>query len=115
VDGSLSSHVRPVDVTTANRHKPKRPVQMALLLVSLGAGTRLIWLVNRAPWYIIMRQVRPNSPFLFTTAHQLRHPQGPPLATTWIYTIAILDLLPAVVGLCVVVAWVWWTGMKLVF
>ena len=87
---------------------------MALLLVSLAAGTRLIWLVNRAPWYVIMRQVRPNVLFVRNPL-PTRRAQGPPLATIWIYAITILDLLPAVVGLCIVAAWVWWSGLNVFF
>jgi hypothetical protein len=38
--------------------------------------------------------------------------QCPPLATIWVYIIVQLDLLPAVVGLAIVVGWVKWQGLK---
>ncbi|KAF8591449.1 hypothetical protein K439DRAFT_1402075 [Ramaria rubella] len=80
----------------SNRHKPKLFTQIGLFLASVAAGTRLIWLVNRAPWHVTIRQ-------------------GPPLATIWICTVVLLDLLPAVFGLALVAAWFQSTGMKIIF
>ncbi|KAF8517843.1 hypothetical protein JB92DRAFT_2809684 [Gautieria morchelliformis] len=79
-----------------SHHKHKRLTQVGLFLASIAAGTRLIWLVNRAPWLVVIRQC-------------------PPLATVWIYAIAVLNLLPAVIGLALVGVWFWFSDMKLFF
>ncbi|KZT24460.1 hypothetical protein NEOLEDRAFT_1116030 [Neolentinus lepideus HHB14362 ss-1] len=76
------------------RYKHDRRMQFALFLMSLAAGMRLIWLVNRGSWIVNMRQC-------------------PPLATAWIYTIVQLELGPAALSLAIVFSWVWWAGMKL--
>lgn len=46
------------NIYVANTHKQRRLTQVALFLASIAAGTRLIWLVNRAPWYVTIRQVK---------------------------------------------------------
>lgn len=40
-----------------NRYKQDRRVQSALFCLSLGAGARLAWLMNRGNWLVVMRQV----------------------------------------------------------
>ncbi|KDQ07475.1 hypothetical protein BOTBODRAFT_59970 [Botryobasidium botryosum FD-172 SS1] len=71
------------------RHKPHRIAQTLLFFVSTGCGIRLIWVVNREPWTIVMQQC-------------------PPLGTLWIYSVVQLNLLPTVISLGLV-AW----GVKL--
>ncbi|KAF8517183.1 hypothetical protein BU17DRAFT_50124 [Hysterangium stoloniferum] len=78
------------------RYRSKRRTQFGLFVASAVIGMRLIWVVNRSSWLLIMKQ-------------------GPPLATLWIYGIVVLDLLPAVSSLAVVATWFWWYDMKLIF
>ncbi|KIJ56732.1 hypothetical protein M422DRAFT_22889 [Sphaerobolus stellatus SS14] len=79
-----------------NIRKSQRLVQVGAFVASIALGMRLIWIVNRSSWLIITRQ-------------------GPPVATLWIYSIVILDLLPAVLSLVIICGWLWWAGMQLIF
>ncbi|KAI0773844.1 hypothetical protein C8Q74DRAFT_1368392 [Fomes fomentarius] len=79
----------------SNRYKQDRRVQSALFCLSLGAGARLAWLMNRGNWLVVMRQ-------------------SPPLATAWIYAVVQLNLLPAIVSLAIVAAYSWHKGLKLI-
>jgi len=81
-------------VYNINHRKSWRRVQLGLFVASLLLGMRLVWIVNHAPWYVIIKQ-------------------GPPLATLWVYAIAVLDLTGAVTSLALVGVWLWWFGMKL--
>lgn len=58
----FNSQVLGVDVANSRKQKPL--TQVGLFLVSIAAGTRLIWLVNRAPWLVIIRQVKKASHLL---------------------------------------------------
>lgn len=51
----------------ANRYKTDKRMQAAFFWLSCIAGTRLIWLMNRGNWLVVMRQV--SSP---ATASQLQ-------------------------------------------
>ncbi|GBE79138.1 hypothetical protein BKA93DRAFT_138881 [Sparassis latifolia] len=77
-----------------NRYKQHRRLQLLLFILSMVVGTRLIWLINRASWRVVMRQC-------------------PPLATLWVYCVLQLELAPATLGLIVVGAWVWAKDMKI--
>ncbi|KAI0069089.1 hypothetical protein BV25DRAFT_1986615 [Artomyces pyxidatus] len=79
-----------------NRYKRERWDQLFLFLLSITAGSRMIYQVNHANWLVNMTQC-------------------PPLGTLWVYTIVQLDLGPAVAALVVVGVWVWVTGQRLVF
>ncbi|KAI0269163.1 hypothetical protein BC834DRAFT_820423 [Gloeopeniophorella convolvens] len=79
-----------------NRYKHTRWLQASLFVLSVAAGTRMIYQVNYANWLVNMQQC-------------------PPLATIWVYTILQLDLGPSVLALASVGLWVWWTGARLVF
>jgi len=79
-----------------NKHKTSRLCQLALLVLSILSGTKMIELINRGSFLKVMRQT-------------------PPLGTLWVYAIWQLDLLPAVLGLGIVFGWVKWTGMKIIF
>ncbi|KAH8118438.1 hypothetical protein DFH11DRAFT_672326 [Phellopilus nigrolimitatus] len=78
------------------RHKAERRMQALLFLLSVGCGSRLIYVVNWANWQIVMRQC-------------------PPLGTIWIYTVAQLDLAPAVAALGTVAAFVKWKDLNIIF
>lgn len=88
-------------------------MQLMMFLLSLAVGPRLIWLVNMAPWRVVMQQVRlhPSSP-----GRRVSHDavQCPPLSTLWVYMVLQLDLGPAFFSLVLVGSWLWWSGMKLV-
>jgi len=68
-------------------------MQAFFFCLSLIVGPRMLWLISRGSWLVNMQQC-------------------PPLATIWVYIIVQLDLLPAVVGLAIVVGWVKWQGLK---
>ncbi|KAF9247218.1 hypothetical protein BU15DRAFT_70052 [Melanogaster broomeanus] len=76
------------------RHKNKTFVQLALFLLSLGVGPRMIWLVNRGSWLTNIAQC-------------------PQFATIWLYTVVQLRLSLAVLSLALIGGWTWWSGMKL--
>jgi len=78
-----------------NRYKQWRSMQFIFFLMSSVIGPRLIWLINRASWRVVMKQC-------------------PPLAVLWIYSVLQLDLAPSVLSLAIVAGWVWYTGMKIV-
>ena len=90
-------------------------MQAAFFLIACGAGGRLVWLINRGNWRVVMRQVRRHvfqaGGCNFTTHDSF---QSPPLATAWIYSIVQLNLVPSVVSLAGVTAYSWWKGLKLV-
>jgi len=77
------------------RHKADRRMQLGLAILSVVSGCRLIYVVNRTNWTIIMRQC-------------------PPLGTMWVYTIIQLDLVKAVAALVAVAAYVQWAGLKII-
>ncbi|KAH7922457.1 hypothetical protein BV22DRAFT_1017229 [Leucogyrophana mollusca] len=77
------------------RYKANTRMQIALFLLSLGVGPRMIWLINRGSWLVNMRQC-------------------PRFATIWLYTVVQLDLAPAVLSLAMIGGWSWWAGMKLI-
>lgn len=89
-------------------------MQLALFLLSLAVGARLIYTVNRLSWLVVIRQVRVLVLHLFNEPISLMMVQCPPLATIWVYTIVQLELLPAVMALISVGVWVWWKGYKLI-
>ncbi|KIM68614.1 hypothetical protein SCLCIDRAFT_105377 [Scleroderma citrinum Foug A] len=76
------------------RHKHNTHVQVALFLLSLGVAPRMIWLVNRGNWLTNIAQC-------------------PQFATIWLYTILQLNLPFAVLSLCLVGTWTWWSGLRL--
>ncbi|KAG2369891.1 hypothetical protein BDR07DRAFT_1387308 [Suillus spraguei] len=77
------------------RHKANPRTQLALFVLSLGVGPRMIWLINRGSWLVNMRQC-------------------PQFATIWLYTVVQLNLSWALLTLVIIGAWAWYTGMKLV-
>lgn len=79
-----------------NRHKKQRWMQFILFVTAITAGTRIIWIVNRANWRVNKKQC-------------------PPLATTWIYTVVQLDLPQAVFSLVIVGVWAWLAEMKILY
>ncbi|KAG1779809.1 hypothetical protein EV702DRAFT_965634 [Suillus placidus] len=89
-----SEYNGPVLVWTT-RHKANPRTQLALFILSLGVGPRMIWLINRGSWLVNMRQC-------------------PQFATIWLYTVVQLNLNWAVLALVMIGAWAWFTGMKLV-
>ncbi|KAG2348804.1 hypothetical protein BDR05DRAFT_1055754 [Suillus weaverae] len=76
------------------RHKANPRTQLALFILSLGVGPRMIWLINHGSWLVNMRQC-------------------PQFATIWLYAVVQLDLNWAVLALVMTGAWAWFTGMKL--
>ncbi|KAF9226469.1 hypothetical protein BS17DRAFT_697565 [Gyrodon lividus] len=76
------------------RHKDNTILQLALFLLSLGVGPRMIWLVNRGSWLTNLAQC-------------------PQVATIWLYTVVQLKLSLALLSLTLIGGWTWWTGMKL--
>lgn len=78
----------------SERHKAHGKLQFLLFVLSVLAGSRLIYLINLGPWLLNMEQC-------------------PPLATLWVYTIIQLDLIPAVSSLCAVAAYVWWFELRI--
>ncbi|OJT13339.1 hypothetical protein TRAPUB_10105 [Trametes pubescens] len=83
-----------VFVFYTNRYKADKRMQAALFWLSCIAGTRLIWLMNRGNWLVVMRQC-------------------PPIATAWIYAVIQLNLAPAVLSLVVAATFTWYKGYKL--
>ncbi|KAF9820980.1 hypothetical protein IEO21_00957 [Rhodonia placenta] len=77
------------------RYKRHRTLQFIFFLISLAVGPRLVWLINRASWRVVMKQC-------------------PPLATLWVYTILQLDLGPASLSLVIVAIWGKFAGMKII-
>ncbi|KAG1820275.1 uncharacterized protein BJ212DRAFT_1014169 [Suillus subaureus] len=77
------------------RHKANPRMQLALFILSLGVGPRMIWLINHGSWLVNIRQC-------------------PQFATIWLYTVIQLNLNWAVLTLVMIGAWAWFTGMKLV-
>ncbi|KAG2152148.1 hypothetical protein BD769DRAFT_1342820 [Suillus cothurnatus] len=77
------------------RHKANPRMQLALFILSLGVGPRMIWLINRGSWLVNMRQC-------------------PQFATIWLYTVVQLKLNWAVLALVMIGTWAWFTEMKLV-
>ncbi|KIY46659.1 hypothetical protein FISHEDRAFT_46990 [Fistulina hepatica ATCC 64428] len=76
------------------RYKHIRRAQFLMFLLSVFVGSRLLWLLARGRWLVVIRQC-------------------PPLATVWIYTIVQLDLGLAVFNLVVCAIYVWYKGLKL--
>ncbi|WOO80699.1 uncharacterized protein LOC62_03G004220 [Vanrija pseudolonga] len=64
-------------------------------LISIVCGTRLIYLVNKASYIVVLRQ-------------------GPAVGTLWILTIVQLPLSRAMLALAVITAWGYSQGMKLI-
>ena len=97
----------------ATRHKANPRMQIALFLLSLGVGPRMIWLINWGSWLVNMRQVccfhlgRWCLQFISFVC------KCPQFATIWLYTIVQLNLNWAVLSLVMIGAWAWFTGMKL--
>ncbi|KAI0049627.1 hypothetical protein FA95DRAFT_1581675 [Auriscalpium vulgare] len=83
-------------IAYTNHYKRERWVQVGMFVLSVAAGTRMVWQVNRANWLVNMQQL-------------------PPLGTLWVYTIVQLDLAPSVIALGIVGFWTWWTGLKIIF
>ncbi|KLO16322.1 hypothetical protein SCHPADRAFT_823341 [Schizopora paradoxa] len=77
------------------RHKADQRMQVALTILSIISGCRLIYVVNRTNWTVIMRQC-------------------PPLGTMWVYTVVQLELGKAVAALAAVAGYVQWTGLKII-
>ncbi|KAG1892560.1 hypothetical protein F4604DRAFT_1700048 [Suillus subluteus] len=77
------------------RHKANPRMQLALSILSLCAGPRMIWLINRGSWLVNMRQC-------------------PQFATIWLYTVIQLNVNWALLTTVMIGAWAWFTGMKLV-
>jgi len=77
------------------RYKQDLRMQIALAILSVFSGSRLIYVVNRTNWTIVMRQC-------------------PPLGTMWVYTVVQLDLIKAVAALAAVAAYVQWAGLKII-
>ncbi|KAK0206498.1 hypothetical protein DFS33DRAFT_1255526 [Desarmillaria ectypa] len=75
------------------RYKSHRAMQLAFFVIANIVGPRMVYLLSRGSWLVNMKQC-------------------PPLATIWVYTIFQLNLGPAVVNLAIVVAFVWWKGLK---
>ncbi|KAH9943040.1 uncharacterized protein BXZ73DRAFT_87476 [Epithele typhae] len=75
----------------ANRYKSVKWMQAAFFVVACVSGSRLVWLINRGNWLVVMQQ-------------------SPPTATAWIYGVLQLDLLPSVVSLGGVVAYSYWNS-----
>ncbi|KAF8627227.1 hypothetical protein AX15_004465 [Amanita polypyramis BW_CC] len=78
------------------RYKQHRRMQMLLFALSVSAGCRMLFIINRKSWLVNMRQC-------------------PPLATMWIYAIVQLDLGPAVLSLVTVGGFIWWKGLRVLF
>ncbi|CDZ98001.1 hypothetical protein [Phaffia rhodozyma] len=80
----------------SNKYAYERWAQLLLLVVSIVCGSRLMWIVNKAGWLVVIQQ-------------------APPISTIWVITICQLDLLFAVGGLGVVFAFKWWNGLNITF
>ncbi|EJT97611.1 hypothetical protein DACRYDRAFT_58865 [Dacryopinax primogenitus] len=88
---SMSSSLKDLQ---AKRHKTRRWVQGVLTLLTCASGMRLFWVVNKGTWKAVMRQAAP-------------------LSTVWIYGIVQLHLIPAVISLCVIGAFVKMKNLKI--
>lgn len=89
-------------------------MQAAFFWLSCIAGTRLIWLMNRGNWLVVMRQVSsPSTPHSYECVLRYRYRQCPPIATAWIYAVVQLNLAPAVLSLVVAATFTWYKGYKL--
>ncbi|EJF63001.1 hypothetical protein DICSQDRAFT_83823 [Dichomitus squalens LYAD-421 SS1] len=79
----------------SNRYKSHLYMQAGFFVLACIVGPRLVWLINRGNWLVVMRQ-------------------SPPLATAWIYAIVQLNLLPAALNLIIVLGFGWYKGLKLI-
>ncbi|PCH41182.1 hypothetical protein WOLCODRAFT_137238 [Wolfiporia cocos MD-104 SS10] len=79
----------------SNRYKRHRTMQFIFFLLCLAAAPRLIWIINRASWRVVMKQC-------------------PPLATICVYAVLQLDLAPVVLSFVLIGGWVWYTKMKII-
>ncbi|KAG8855615.1 hypothetical protein FRB96_006810 [Tulasnella sp. 330] len=78
----------------SNRHKTSRLVQLALFMMSVVCGTRLIWTLNKEGWRTAMQEAAP-------------------LTTLWTYTVMQLDLIPCGVSVATVFGIVKFLGLRL--
>ncbi|CCM05648.1 uncharacterized protein FIBRA_07878 [Fibroporia radiculosa] len=76
------------------RYKRYRTMQFLLFVLSVVVGPRLVYLINRASWRVVMKQC-------------------PPLATLWVYAVLQLDLGPATLNMIIVGSWMWYKEMKI--
>ncbi|KAG8764324.1 hypothetical protein FRC15_007686 [Serendipita sp. 397] len=80
----------------SNRYKPKLLLQIAMSLASVASGCRLVYIINKSPFGIVIQQ-------------------APPLGVIWVYTIVQLHLAYACLALAAVFVYVRAYGMKIVF
>ncbi|KAH7105713.1 hypothetical protein BKA62DRAFT_690646 [Auriculariales sp. MPI-PUGE-AT-0066] len=78
-----------------NQYKATKWVQALLFILGAVCGSRLVYILNKSSWLVVIRQ-------------------SPPLATVWVYTIVQLRLGLAVVSLAAVYGFLWWKNLKLV-
>ena len=102
-------------VPSANRYKENRLIQVAMCLAAIACGTRMIYVVNKNSWTIVMQQVNTSLSLERTRNSFPLQSQGPPLGTLWIYFIVQLPLLQAVLTLTIVASAVRYSGWKIIF
>ncbi|CAG8548533.1 344_t:CDS:2 [Acaulospora morrowiae] len=76
-----------------NKNVNKNWVQLSMFLGSLACGSYLLWVINRANYYGVMRRC-------------------PSLATLWVYLVIQLRLLPSVLSLICVYLYFFYMGFK---
>lgn len=85
------------------------------MTTSILAGSRLVWLMNKANWRVVTEQVR------LLDLSFLRWPllipcsirQAPPVGTMWVFAIVQMPVGRAVITLLAVFLWGWHSNMRL--
>lgn len=91
-------------------------MQFLLFIISIVVGSRMIYQLNHASWLVNMSQVSCSCPEwvrLATISISYLCLQCPPLATIWSYTVIQLELMPAILNLVVVGAFIWWKDLRI--
>jgi len=77
-----------------NRYKHLRQLQLFLLVLGIGSGARMLYVLNRSNWRDVMKFC-------------------PPLATAWVYAVMQLDIGPAILSLLVVYGFAWYKNFTI--
>ncbi|CAO1617567.1 unnamed protein product [Sympodiomycopsis kandeliae] len=80
--------------TTISPKIPQRALQILFFIASILLGSAFVWTFHQSPFMEVVRRT-------------------PPLGTLWIYCVVKLDLIPCVVSVATVGAFVWWNQLPL--
>ena len=98
----------------ANRYEKHWITNPLLMTTSILAGSRLVWLMNKANWRMVTEQVRLRNPDLRRVSdYPVLEWKAPPVGTLWVFAIVQLPVGRAVITLLVVLLWGWHSKMRL--